>query len=289
MQKTKIEWCDSTWNPITGCLHDCKYCYARKIANRFKGSSHQNKIYAIQNCELKLYPSTGYGFYKNHDIVNPVKDSKENIVPYPFNFNPTFHHYRLNEPAKKTKEQNIFVCSMADLFGDWIPAEWIRLVWEACTKADWHNYLFLTKNPKRYREIYRSELDYRCYMWFGATVTDNNSFLSLGDELYQVTGRNNKYHAKRFLSIEPLHGEIDIANLMLCVQNFDWIIIGAETGNRKGKIIPQKKWIDSIVEECKEVNIPIFMKDSLIPIMGEENMFREFPEGVEEVSIGIIS
>lgn len=32
---TKIDWCDSSWNPVTGCLHDCEYCYARGIANRF--------------------------------------------------------------------------------------------------------------------------------------------------------------------------------------------------------------------------------------------------------------
>ena len=35
MNKTKIDWCDSTWNPVTGCLHGCEYCYARGIANRF--------------------------------------------------------------------------------------------------------------------------------------------------------------------------------------------------------------------------------------------------------------
>ena len=35
MDKTKIEWADSTWNPITGCRHKCPYCYARGIANRF--------------------------------------------------------------------------------------------------------------------------------------------------------------------------------------------------------------------------------------------------------------
>ena len=38
MNKSAIEWCDKTWNPITGCLHDCEYCYARKIAKRFGGS-----------------------------------------------------------------------------------------------------------------------------------------------------------------------------------------------------------------------------------------------------------
>ena len=41
MNKTKIDWCDSTWNPVTGCLHGCEYCYARGIANRF--SSHGDK------------------------------------------------------------------------------------------------------------------------------------------------------------------------------------------------------------------------------------------------------
>lgn len=41
MNKTKIDWPFEnlyTWNPIFGCLHGCKYCYARKMAIRFKGS-----------------------------------------------------------------------------------------------------------------------------------------------------------------------------------------------------------------------------------------------------------
>lgn len=37
MNKTKIEWCDSTWNPVTGCLHGCEYCYVRRIVQRFSG------------------------------------------------------------------------------------------------------------------------------------------------------------------------------------------------------------------------------------------------------------
>lgn len=39
MNKTKIDWCDSTWNPVTGCFHDCEYCYARSIATRFGGNA----------------------------------------------------------------------------------------------------------------------------------------------------------------------------------------------------------------------------------------------------------
>ena len=57
----------------------------------------------------------------------------------------------------------------------------------------------------------------------------------------------------------------------------DWVIIGAETGNRKGKVTPQPEWIHKIVEEAKEYNVPVFMKDSLIPIIGEDQMLREFP------------
>lgn len=264
MNKTKIEWCDSTWNPVTGCFHDCEYCYARRIANRFGGIDPNN------NGPINTV------YLEPQALNEPVKEGGR-TWPYPFEFTPTFHKYRLGEPAKKTKEQNIFVCSMADLFGEWVPDKWIRQVWEACTKADWHNYLFLTKNPKRYKEIYRGELDYRCYMWLGTTATDTRSFAFKGQELFDSTGQIEKLHAKRFISIEPLHEEINKKTLEN-VKYLDWVIIGAETGNRKDKVIPKKEWIDSIIEQCKAVGVPVFMKDSLIPIVGEENMLREFPK-----------
>lgn len=261
MNKTKIEWCDSTWNPVTGCLHDCEYCYARKIANRFGMNQYDNDCHVYTD-KVKSYS----------DAVH--------TGPYPWGFAPTFHKYRLDEPARKTKGQNIFVCSMADLFGDWVPDEWIQEVFTACKKAPHHNYLFLTKNPKRYSEIYRGELDYRCYMWFGATATDSRSFAFKGQELFDSTGKIERLHAKRFISIEPLHEALNEKMLAVNIKYLDWAIIGAETGNRKGKIIPKKEWIDNIVEECRHAGIPVFMKDSLISIVGEENMLREFPEGL---------
>jgi len=98
MNRTKIEWTDYTWNPVTGCKHGCPYCYGRKIAKRFK----------------KLFPN-GY--------------------------EPTFHPERLKEPynsvPKSFKSRNpnlpegsamIFTVSMGDLFGNWVPAEWIEAV-----------------------------------------------------------------------------------------------------------------------------------------------------------------
>lgn len=53
-------------------------------------------------------------------------------APYPCGFEPTFHRYRLEEPSRKTKGRTIFVCSMADLFGAWVPTRWIVDVLDAC-------------------------------------------------------------------------------------------------------------------------------------------------------------
>ena len=113
MNKTKIDWCDSTWNPVTGCLHGCEYCYARGIANRFGTKNQCHSFYG------------GHPVGKIHELEEPaVVTETGKKSPYPFNFEPTFHKYRLNEYQNK-KGRNIFVCSMADLFGKWIPDEWI--------------------------------------------------------------------------------------------------------------------------------------------------------------------
>ena len=66
----------------------------------------------------------------------------------------------------------------------------------------------------------------------------------------------------------------------------DWVIIGAETGNRKGKVVPRKEWIEAITKLCDKQCVPVFMKDSLIPIIDEENMRREFPWDKKAVSEG---
>lgn len=55
----------------------------------------------------------------------------------------------------------------------------------------------------------------------------------------------------------------------------EWIIIGAETGNRKGRVKPEREWIDHIVKNADENGIPVFMKESLREIMGT-NFRQEF-------------
>lgn len=276
MDKTKIDWCDSTWNPVTGCLHGCEYCYAKEMTKRFGKYLPDLSDFASRNKGLHLL------------------DNRIESTPYPFGFEPTFHAYRLDDYAKK-KGRNIFVCSMADLFGDWIPRSWIKEIFVACEKAPQHNYLFLTKNPggfPRTSEPYSGVFGaHRKNYWFGTSITCHDDLEARLWDLLQVRGHT-------FLSIEPLHGKLDLDRIWvknkevllslpkerayyfggaLSYHMPEWVIIGAETGSRKGKIIPERSWIEKIVRDCAEAGIPVFMKSSLKDIWGEP-LIQEFPK-----------
>lgn len=256
MEKTKIDWCDSSWNPVTGCYHTCPYCYARGIANRFSNFHAEN--YNGNTCVLD----------------EPFVDRSGKTHPYPYAFMPTFHRYRLEE-YKNKKSRNIFICSMADLFGEWVPDDWIVEIFNACQNALQHNYLFLTKNPKRYLDLQEKGILPMCdNMWYGTTAVDSDSFFNVSNSMGKL---NEKY--KTFISIEPLLGDIWEDRWSEIVWNFyDWVIIGAESGKRKDKVVPQKEWIDKIVNVCQGNKnfIPVFMKSSLNDIMGN-GIVKEFP------------
>ncbi len=261
MNKTKIEWCDSTWNPVTGCQNDCEYCYARRMTCRFGGASKLKNSEDGDECKW-ITKANG----KIHRLDKQIYDfDRKRKSVYPFEFDPTFHAYCLDNPQKWKESRTIFVCSMADLFGDWIPDEWIDEVFKACGKAPQHRYLFLTKNPQRLCELAKNKKRPKGENdWWGSTITTKQS------QRYPGRGLDNT-----FLSIEPLLEPLDAG--LGSFGNVRWIIVGAETGNRKDKVIPKKKWIDNVCEAAAITHIPIFMKDSLIPIVGEENMRREFP------------
>src|SRR5262249_21388115 len=143
----QVEWAAWTWNPVTGCLHGCKYCYARELANK---------------------PS-----YK---------------AIYPIGFSPLFHHERLDAPAntKVPKEaaqdprlRRVFVCSMADLYGKWIPNDVIEQVHASCIKNPQWDYLFLTKFPQRYVGMKLPPT-----AWIGTSV-DTQSRVEYAEDAFQ--------------------------------------------------------------------------------------------------------
>ena len=245
MNKTKIDWCEYTWNPVTGCKNNCKYCYARKIANRFANG--------------------GWEVYHEGDFTTLYNAYPKAL--YPARFEPTFYPHRLDELNRKTKGRSIFVCSMADLFGDWIPYSWIKEVLNACTESPHHTYLFLTKNPKRYMELEKEKLlPWSDNFWFGSSLTKPD------DEFAWF--KDKKFHW--FVSIEPIlepFKALDYFHLP------EWVIVGAETGNRKDKTIPKRGWIENIAEQCRAFGIPVFMKESLKEIMGND-FVQEYPEGM---------
>lgn len=248
--KTKIDWCDMSWNPVTGCLHECPYCYARRVAKRF--GAH---LAPLSGKQAAVLDEPDY-FVRGNDKVRPS--------PFPFDFLPTFHRYRLGEPDRKIRPRNIFVCSMADLFGWWVPIEWIVDVLDACRAAPQHNFLFLTKNPARYEELDKLALLPREEnFWYGTTVTAPGMLFF-----------HSEFH-KTFLSIEPLlepFGESEYSARMV-----DWAIIGAETGNRRGKVTPQRDWVVDLVQSFQLADVPVFMKGNLADVWGTP-LLQEYPE-----------
>ena len=284
--KTKIDWADATWNPVTGCEHGCPYCYARGIAERFGTNWLPDENPDTYKCVLDGT--------ETHAIIEfdgmqarERKDGKIVPAPYPLGFTPTLHRYRLDEPRHWKKPRTIFVCSMADLFGDWVPDGWIREVFEACEAAPQHRYIFLTKNPARLCKMASAcrleqwnkkhdrphprtkefagtmPLPMHDNWWFGSTLDNANA-----------TRFDGRFRWNTFTNIEPL---MEYMNVGLGSFGGDkWVIIGAETGNRKGKVIPKREWVENILNAARITRMKVFMKESLRDLMGDD--FRqEFP------------
>jgi protein gp37 len=175
---------------------------------------------------------------------------------------PTFLKVKFNKKFPK-KPQRIFVGSMSEIY-HW-ESGWVDMVIERIKKYPQHTFMFLTQHP----EVYAQHL-FAPNCWYGVTMTGNKPI--------ERVGCIPTKKGLKFLSIEPLLEKIDIGY----IDDFEpnWIIVGAETGKRKGKIIPKKEWIEDIVRYCKKNNIPIYLKDSVLlgnikNIYSEE--IKEFP------------
>jgi len=163
------------------------------------------------------------------------------------------HRYRLDQPERTKDPQTVFVCSMSDLFGRWVPLTWIQDVLDACQRAPQHRYMFLTKNPARYLDLDRlGLLPNGENFWYGSTVADMDAVAMRPMPLAYIN---------TFWSMEPLLEQVDME--AAAEELPQWVILGAETGNRRDKVIPRREWVDQIAAFCAENGIPVFYKGNL--------------------------
>lgn len=244
MNRTKIEWADWTWNPITGCLHGCPYCYARRAA--------EDGPYL-----------RGRGGY---DAVHP--------------FEPAFHPNRLSEPCgPRQRPSLIFVSSMGDALGEWVPREWISQVIDVCQRAPRHRFLWLTKNPARYVEF-----DWPVNCWLGTSVTgygdpQNDEYYRL---VYLASAAELKAPGRTFISLEPFTSRVRFGLLSLPhTWAAAWVIMGAQTNPR---VLPSRDAFLAMYNEVRASGARVFLKDSIMPVWNElhnnELPPRERPEGL---------
>lgn len=161
-----------------------------------------------------------------------------------------------------TSRPHVWLMTGMSDFSDWKP-EWNAEIFERISSNPQHAYIFLTKRPDK---ISFSSDDEN--VWMGVTVTRSSEKRRIDDLKKNIKARH--YH----VTFEPLFddiGEIDF-------EGIDWIVIGTETGNRKGKSYSRPEWVLSIAEQAKAHGIPVFMKEDLLPIMGDERMIQELPE-----------
>ena len=143
-QNSKIEWTESTWNPVTGCTKisaGCKNCYAERMALRLKAAGSPN---------------------------------------YANGFRVTLHHHALEIPLRWKKPRTIFVNSMSDLFHKNISFDFISKVFDVMRRASHHRFQILTKRSGRLLKL-SSRLTWPENVWMGVTVENADCGFRIND------------------------------------------------------------------------------------------------------------
>lgn len=223
MAESRIEWTDSTWNPVTGCsivTSGCTHCYAMEMARRleamgvekYAGLTRQSGKRTVWNGVVREDPLA------------------------------------LQIPKRWRTPRKIFVNSMSDLFHEHVSDAFIAAVWQVMRETPHHNYQILTKRPERMAKVVSAMPDEVLdNVWLGTSV-ENADVVQRIDELRKVPA------AIRFISFEPLIGPVGDVDL----SRIHWAIVGGESGRLARPI--QESWIDDIHGQCKDAGTAFFFK-----------------------------
>lgn len=168
-----------------------------------------------------------------------------------------------NLPLKIKEPSKIFTCSLTDFFHEDIDSYRIE-AWDIIRQCPQHTFQILTKRPERILDNlppYWDEI--RDYVWLGTSVGSQKGYNRIKDLVLPI--RKGKF----FLSLEPLHGMIDLHFSEQLDEGhtlgdlIDWVIVGGESGNENGKYKYrpcEPFWIENIVNQCWLYSIPVFVK-----------------------------
>ena len=146
---------------------------------------------------------------------------------------------------------------MADLFGEWVPNEWINAVIEKVEQNPQWNFLFLTKNPKKLLDF-----AFPKNAWVGTSV-DTQARVKTAEEVFSQLEASVK-----FLSCEPLLEHITFDRMNV----FDWLLIGSRSKNSRGAAFkPEWGWVESLLFQARVAGVKVYFKP---------NLFRHTPKEV---------
>jgi protein gp37 len=283
MAATSIEWTDRTINPIRA---------RPRSADPPRGSGHY--------CE-KVSPGCAhcYSSAMQHRFGTPRFGSGQRREQVDVFLDPA----KLAEVLRRRQPTRWFWCDMTDLFGDWVPDEWIDACFATMALTPQHTHQVLTKRPERMRRYFcesvngsgdprAAAIEYAGYalgidrplgwldddkplpnVWLGVSVEDQQR----ADERIPLLLRTPA--AVRFLSCEPLLGPIrfrDVPGLNKLPgvhiaegrspAGVDWVIAGGESG--PGARPCQLAWLRSLVAQCRAAGVACFVKQlGAVPVI----------------------
>lgn len=227
LNRTGVEWAQWSWNPITGCLNGCDYCYAARMAKRLHGRA-------------------GY--------------------PDDEPFAPTLHSDRLQEPSRLRRPSVIFLESMGELWGYWVPKDWQDAILKVVRENPRHIFLNPTKNPGG---LFWHEGPLPENLWVGLS-------LDTVDRVDDLETFGQVEHETKFLSCEPLLEDVTTSPRW-SLDGIRWLIVGAQTGPGAQPI--DRAVLAKLISQARSHDIPLFIKDNV----GMENPPQEFPAEIRMV------